>query len=117
MLTVGPAKKVTLHLNEDTAGSSDYIYNEVFALLYASGVSGATLVRPSRGFGSHHHIHSTHQARPGEERHMPVRIDFIESAERVEEILPKLAGLVTDGLIEVQDTTIYQIVKDGRSVS
>ena len=39
---------------------------------------------------------------------MPVRIEFIESSEKVAALLPELANLVNDGLIEVQDTTIYK---------
>jgi PII-like signaling protein len=107
MLSVGPAKKVTVHLNDDTVGQNDYIYSEVFSLLYSHGVSGATLIRPDASFGSHHHIHSQRLANRGEERHLPVRIEFIEAEEKVAILLPLLKAIVTDGLIEVQDTLIY----------
>ena len=29
MLSLGPAKKVTIHLNEDTAAPQDFLYKEV----------------------------------------------------------------------------------------
>jgi PII-like signaling protein len=38
-----------------------------------------------------------------------VRIEFIEAQEKVDDLLPSLYLLVTDGLIEVQDTTILKI--------
>jgi PII-like signaling protein len=41
---------------------------------------------------------------------MPVRIEFIESAERVDELMPNLCELVTDGLIEAHETTVYKAV-------
>ena len=41
--------------------------------------------------------------------HFPIRIEFIETAEKVEELLPTLYEMVTDGLIEVQDTTVVKI--------
>ena len=40
--------------------------------------------------------------------HLPIRIEFIESREKVEELLPALYGMVTDGLIEVQDTAVVK---------
>lgn len=115
MLTVGPAKKVTIHLNDDTVGRNDYIYSEVFSLLYNHGISGATLTRPEASFGSHHHVHSQRHGNPGEERHLPVRIDFIESEAKVATLLPTLATVVTDGLIEVQDTMIYHAARGERT--
>ena len=59
MLNPGPAKKVTIHLNEDTAARKDFLYNEIFAFLLARGVAGATLVRPDAGFGSHRRVPSS----------------------------------------------------------
>jgi hypothetical protein len=107
MLLPGPAKKVTIHLNEDTAAKRDYLYNEIFAFLFERGVAGANLLRPDAGFGSHHRVH---QADPGGGRstHMPVRIEFIESPDKVASLMPDLCALLSDGLIEAHDTTIYK---------
>jgi len=108
MLKLGPAKKVTIHLNEDTSSSRDYIYREIFSFLLDQGVAGATLIRPDAGFGPHHRVHS----QDGEGvagQHLPVRIEFIETKERFEAILPELYRLTTDGLIEAQETTILKL--------
>jgi uncharacterized protein len=108
MLQSGPARKVTIHMNEDTASRTDYLHNEVFAFLLDHEVAGATLIRPEAGFGSRHHTHSTH-AFGAKGLHLPIRIEFIESPERVAELLPPLSDLVRDGIIEVQDTTILKV--------
>jgi PII-like signaling protein len=42
--------------------------------------------------------------------HLPVRIEFIDTAEKVDQLMPTLYDMVTDGVIEVQDTTIVKIV-------
>ena len=39
---------------------------------------------------------------------MPVRIEFVETAEKVEALCPVLCELLTDGLIEIQDTVILK---------
>jgi PII-like signaling protein len=43
--------------------------------------------------------------------HLPIRIEFVETPERVEELLPTLYEMVTDGLIEVQDTTVIKLTR------
>ena len=40
--------------------------------------------------------------------HLPIRIEFVETAEKVDELLPTLYDMVSDGLIEVQDTNIVK---------
>jgi PII-like signaling protein len=107
MLKAGPARKVTIHLNEDTSSRKDFLYNEIFAFLFEGNVAGATMIRPEAGFGSHHRVH---MASSGTHEHLPVRIEFVESASKVDEILPALCELISDGLIEVQETTIYKSI-------
>jgi PII-like signaling protein len=106
-LALGEAKKVTIHLNEDTSSAEDFLYREIFAFLFERGVAGATLLRPEAGFGSHHQRHLQH-GDAIEGQHLPVRIEFIESVERVDALLPELCALVTDGLIEAHDTVIVR---------
>jgi PII-like signaling protein len=108
MLQPGPARKVTIYVNDDTASRNDYLHNEIFAFLLEREVAGATLIRPEAGFGSRHRTHSTH-AFGAEGLHLPIRIEFIESAGRVAELLPQLSDLVRDGMIEVQDTMIFKV--------
>ena len=111
-----PAKKVTIYLNDDTPSKNDFLYSEVFSFLLASGVSGANLIRPDAGFGFHHRIHQA-ELGPGAGEHMPVRIEFVDSIEKVTQLLPELCELVTDGLIEVHDTTIYKTANQPEPVA
>jgi len=108
LLAPGPAKKVTIHLNEDTSSRSDFLSREIIALLLRQGVAGATVVRPEAGFGSHHRLHSQ-EGGIDTARHMPLRIEFIDTAQNIEAFLPLLRDLVSDGLIEAQDTEILKV--------
>jgi uncharacterized protein len=107
VLALGPAKKVTIHLNADTISRKDFLSKEILSLLFDQGIAGATVTRPEAGFGSHHRMHS-----PGggidSDRHMPVRIEFIESLAKLNTCLPLLEALLTDGLIEAQDTMVLK---------
>jgi PII-like signaling protein len=71
------------------------------------GISGATATRAFAGFGAHKVLHTPKMEALAE--HLPIRVEFIDSAEKVEEILPTLYDMVTDGLIEIQDTSIIKV--------
>ncbi|MBZ5601681.1 MAG: DUF190 domain-containing protein [Acidobacteriia bacterium] len=107
MLKKGSAKKVTIYVNEDTQHHLSALYQDILAFLLHKGVSGATVTRALAGFGAHQVIHTPNIEALSE--HLPLRLEFIESAEKVEELLPTLYDMVTDGLIEVQDTTIVKV--------
>lgn len=112
MLSKGPAKKVTIFINEDTQHHMTALHDSIMSLLLRKGVSGATATRAYSGFGSHQVLHTPKVEVMAE--HLPIRIEFVETAEKVDEVLPALYEMVSDGLIEVQDTTI---VKQARKSS
>jgi uncharacterized protein len=115
MLVPGTAKKVIIHLNDDTSSARDFLHNEILAFLYGHGVAGATVIRPHAGFGSHHRLH-TAGAGSVEGEHLPVRIEFLESPELVDAILPSLCELVTDGVVETHATTIVKSAQQAQPV-
>src|ERR1700733_9906679 len=111
MLTKGPAKKVTIFVNEDTQHHLTALHDSIMTLLMDKGVAGATATRAYAGFGSHHLLHT-----PDVEvlaQHLPIRIEFVETMEKVDEVLPTLYEMVSDGLIEVQDTTVVKLTHQG----
>jgi PII-like signaling protein len=106
MLTKGPAKKVTIFINEDTQHHLTALHDSIMTFLMHKGVSGATATRAFSGFGSHQMLHT-----PKIEvlaQHLPLRIEFVDTPEKVEEVLPTLYEMVSDGLIEVQDTNVVK---------
>jgi PII-like signaling protein len=111
MLTKGPAKKVTIFLNEDTQRHMTALHDSIMTFLMHKGVAGATATRAYAGFGSHQVLHT-----PDVEalaQHLPIRIEFVDTKEKVDEILPTLYEMVSDGLIEVQDTTVLKLARAG----
>jgi len=106
MLKAGPAKKVSIYVGEDHKYHGQSVYSAILDFLFYRGISGANVVRGIAGFGADHHMHTMRIERLTE--NLPVKIEFIESPEKVEELLPKLHEMVGTGLIEVQDTTVVK---------
>ena len=106
MLKPGPAKKVTIYVGEDQQYHGNSVYAAILDFLFFRGVSGATITRGIAGFGADHHLHTTRIVRLAED--LPVKIEFVETQEKLDELMPKLSQLVGTGLIEVQDTTVVK---------
>lgn len=106
MLTPGPGKKVAVYVTEDEQFHGNAAYAAILDFLFFHGVSGATVTRGIAGFGADHHLHTTRLVDLAVR--LPVKVEFIESAEKVEELLPKLHEMVGSGLIEMHDTTIVK---------
>jgi PII-like signaling protein len=106
VLKAGAAKKVSIYVGEDQQYHGHSVYAAILDFLFYRSVSGATILRGIAGFGADHHLHTTRLVELSE--NLPVKIEFIETAERVEELLPKLQELAGTGLIEIQDTTVIK---------
>jgi PII-like signaling protein len=106
VLTAGPGKKVGIYVAEDQQYHGSAAYAAILDFLFFHGVSGATVTRGIAGFGADHHLQTTRLVDLAV--HLPVKIEFIETAEKVEELLPKLHAMVGTGLIEMHETTIVK---------
>ncbi|MFY9676710.1 MAG: DUF190 domain-containing protein [Terriglobales bacterium] len=113
MLTSGPAKKVAIYVAEDQQYHGSAAYSAILDFLFFRGVSGATVTRGIAGFGSDHQMHTTRLVDLA--TRLPIKIEFIETPEKAQELLPKLQTMVGSGLIEMQDTTIVKPAATSKS--
>ena len=109
MLPVGPGRKVTVYLNEDTSAAHGFLHEEILLHLQKNGIDGSTVFRAHAGFGAHGRVH-TENAGDVSGLHLPILIQFVETPEKVEAVLPGVLELVTDGLVEAQPTEILKHV-------
>ena len=103
-MTLRPSKKVIIYVNEDARHHHQLLYQAIMKKLLDRGVPGASAIRCLEGFGSHRHLHT-----PKIEAlaaHLPIRIEFIDTSEHVDALLPELSSMVADGLISVQDVHV-----------
>ncbi len=104
MLHAGKAVKVSIYLSEGSGRHGVSSYSRILDFLFFRGVSGATVLKGVAGFGADHHLHSADLLQISD--HLPLKIEFIESREKVNELLGKLEELAGSGLIEIQETTV-----------
>ncbi len=110
----GPGKRVRIYIGElDKApGSHKALWEDLLTLLRAEGAAGATMFRGLAGFGAHSHLHMARLADVVPD--LPVAVEWIDTPEQVERLLPRICDLVHTGTITIDDTTI---VKHARRAS
>jgi PII-like signaling protein len=104
MLKAGKALKVSIYVSEGSKHHGVPVSSSILDFLFYRGVSGATVVKGVAGFGADHHMHSASIVEISDQ--MPLKIEFIETREKVEELLGKLEEMCGTGMIEVQETTV-----------
>ena len=104
MLKAGKALKVSIYVSEGSKHHGVPAYSSILDFLFYRGVSGATVLKGIAGFGADHHMHTASIVEISDR--MPLKIEFIETPEKVNEILGKLQELAGTGIIEVHETTV-----------
>lgn len=113
MLNRGKAVKVTIYLSEGATHHGVPIYSSILDFLFYRGVAGATVLKGIAGFGADHHMHSANLVDVSD--HLPIKVEFIETREKVDLLLGKLEEICGTGLIEVQETTVAKPAQESKT--
>lgn len=104
MLNAGKAVKVSIYLSEGATYHGVPVYSSLLDFLFYRGVAGATVFKGVAGFGADHHMHAANIVEISDR--LPIKIEFIDTREKVDELLGKLEELAGSGLIETQEVTV-----------
>ena len=104
-LTSGkPAKRVRFYVNESDHIGAFPLPARIIEVLRRHDAAGATVVRGGVGFGSSGRIHAVNIVDLAAD--LPVIVEWIDTAERVDQLLPELLSMVIPGLVTVEDTFV-----------
>lgn len=68
------------------------------------GLAGATVLRGLMGFGVHSRLHTAKVLRISED--LPIVVEIVDKAERIEAFLPTLDAMVKEGLVTVEKVRV-----------
>jgi PII-like signaling protein len=106
MLTRGRAKKLVVYVNAKQHYRGEPVHEAVVRFLRAHGCAGATVTRAVAGYGQSGKVHEAHLFSLAED--VPVRIEAVDSEEKIGALLPWVYEMVERGLVEVQDTEVVK---------
>ena len=76
------------------------LYEAIVLKAREKGLAGATVLRGVMGFGKHSILHTAKILRLSED--LPMIIEIVDGAEKVEEFLPVLDEMIKDGLVTLE---------------
>lgn len=76
------------------------LYEAIVLKAREHGLAGATVLRGLMGFGKHSILHTAKILRLSED--LPMVIEIVDSREKVDEFLPLLSEMVSDGMVTLE---------------
>ena len=104
MEILGTGKRVRIYIGEGDHWGAQPLFLAILETLRREGCAGATAVRGIAGFGAHSLIHTATIVRLAED--LPIMIEWIDTPERVDRVLPKVREMVSGGMITVDSVSI-----------
>jgi PII-like signaling protein len=106
MIRRGPAKKLTIFLDESDRSHGKPLYEIILDILFKRKIAGASVFRGIEGYGSDGVFHTSKILELSTS--LPVKIEVVDSEKRIDEVLLEITPLLDRGMIEVSDTTVIK---------
>jgi PII-like signaling protein len=106
MLKPGPARRLTIFVNESTRWHGRATYLALLDLFRHHKLSGATVTRGIAGYTGQGSVSSIDHVEFASA--LPVRIEVTDTADAIARVLPDVYDIVDHGLVEVQETTVVK---------
>lgn len=106
MKLLGEAKLLRIFIGESDRWKGRPLYEAIVLEAKARGLAGATVFKGFMGFGAHSRIHTAKILQLSED--LPVMIEIVDSAEKIEAFLPVLEGMVQEGLVTLEKVEVIR---------
>lgn len=106
MVKSGPAKKLTVYVDENDRFHGIPVYEVLLDIFYKKKIAGATVFRGIEGYGSDGVFHTAKILELSTA--LPVKIEVVDSEDMINDVLEDITPIVEKGLIEVSDTTVVK---------
>src|ERR1017187_1914480 len=100
----GERTRMRIHMGESDKWHGKPLYQAIVELLRKEGFSGVTVLRGVGGYGGSSIYHTDKILRLSQD--LPVILEIIEYAERIEQIFPRLDEMVEGGLITLEKVRV-----------
>src|ERR1043166_8699005 len=96
----GEARRGGGYIGESDRWHGRPLFTAIVERCRQEGIAGATVLRGIESYGANSRIHTARILQLSED--LPVVIDIVDQAERIERLLPVLDEMVEEGLITVE---------------
>ncbi len=106
MVTKGPAKKLTIYIDEADKFHGKPVYEVLLDIFFKKKIIGVSVFRGIAGYGSDGVFHTSKMLELSTS--MPVKIEVVESEEMINRVLPDIYHVVEKGMVEITETNVVK---------
>ncbi len=106
MIKSGPAKKLSIYIEESDKFHGKPVYEVLLDIFYKRKIAGASVFRGIEGYGSDGVFHTAKILELSTS--LPVKIEVVDSEAMINDILEEISSIVERGLIEISDTNVIK---------
>lgn len=100
------AQLLRIFIGEDHKADGRPLYETITLKAREMHLAGATVFRGAMGYGHSSRLHTTKVLRLSTD--LPLVVEIVDSAEKIEGFLPELDNLMTSGLVTIEDLRVLQ---------
>ncbi len=106
MIKSGPAKKLSIYIEESDKFHGKPVYEVLLDIFYKRKIAGASVFRGIEGYGSDGVVHTATILELSTS--LPVKIEVVDSEVMINDLLEEISSIVERGLIEISDTNVIK---------
>ena len=95
---------VRIFVGESDTWHGKPLYEAIVLRVREEGIAGATVLRGIEGFGASSRLHTSRILRLSAD--LPIVVEIVDTAERIEAVLPLLDEMIQDGLITLEKVRV-----------
>lgn len=100
----GEGLLLRIFIGENDRWHGKPLYEAIVERARETGLAGATVLRGLMGFGAKSRIHTAKVLRLSED--LPMVIELVDTAEKIQKILPMLDEMVGDGMVTLEKVQV-----------
>jgi hypothetical protein len=98
------ARLLRIFIGESDTHDGRPLNQAIVETLRREGLAGATVLRGIEGFGKSSRLHAAHILRLSDD--LPLILECVDTAEKIEAVLPTLDTMIGDGLITLEQVEV-----------
>jgi PII-like signaling protein len=99
-------KLLRIFIGESDRWEHRPLYEAIVLKARELGLAGATVLRGPMGYGANSRLHTAKILRLSED--LPLIIEIVDTAERIQGFLPQLDGMMKDGLVTLENVQVIK---------
>ncbi len=104
----GKAKMLRIHFGEDDRWQGRPLYEAIVERCRKLDIAGATVYRGIEGYGASTRIRKSHLLQFSVDA--PILVQIIDTHDKIQQLLPALDEMVSEGLIAMSDVEVIKYV-------